>query len=233
MQLTPEQIEGRDFSPELKGFDPVEVREFLRVVAADYRDLSQHGRSRLTVADIEGRTFGTQLRGFAFDEVREFLGTIASAYRAAAADDFAYDSPAQQQAPAPSAPSTSASIGDRFGEFGAEIAEVLRSATETARRITDEGERAAAATRAAADEDARRMRAEAADDAERTRREAKDRADAMVDAAEARVAELTEAERDVQQRLAEVEELLHGTVERLTRPVESFSGGRGTSNAAG
>ena len=199
MQFTPAQIENRDFAPQLKGYDEAEVRDFLRMLAADYRELVEGGRPRLTADDIEGRRFGTGVRGLDIDDVHAFLNTIAREYRDG--DGRGSAARAEQAADTPASP---AGTGDAFEQLGAEIAAVLRHAKETADRIRMEAEAEAALLRQRTVEEAQVVRSQA----ERAATE-------LMRGAEARVAELREVERDLARRFAETEEIIRRTIGSL------------------
>ncbi|MGH2686175.1 MAG: hypothetical protein ACRDJP_11975, partial [Actinomycetota bacterium] len=100
--------------------------------------------------------------------------------------------------PTPPPPATA---GDAFDQLGAEVAGVLRHATETAERLKREGEMEAALLRQRTMQEAQAVKAQA-------EREAAD----LVRAAEQRMAELRELERELAQRFAEAEDVVRRTI---------------------
>ena len=203
MQFSPGQIENRDFAPQLKGYDEGEVRDFLRMLDADYRELVEGGRPHLTAEEIESRRFSTGVRGLDVDDVHAFLGSVAREYRSVRPSTEA----AAPAMPAPVVEPTSPpqpTAGDAFDQLGAEIADVLRHATETAARLQREGEAEAALLRQRTMQEAQALRAQA-------EREAAD----LVRAAEARLAELQEVEGDLARRFAEAEDVVRRTIGSL------------------
>lgn len=200
MQLTPEQIESRDFSPELKGFDPAEVRAFLSVVAADLRDVSRGGAPRLAPEEIKGRTFATQLRGLSTEEVTEFLAMVATTYPTSAVRET---ESVERPPLAPARPSD----GDSFERFGAELADVMRAATQRAERIVADSERDAATMRRGVEQECAALRASAEREISEKLREA-----------EARLADLRAVEQDLLARFADAETMLQKALVRVPSP---------------
>ena len=80
MRFSPEEIEGKEFLPVLRGYDKAEVDGFLRAVAADYRALQQ------TIASAPAT--GAHADGFAHlgDHVATVLRAAADAADACRAD---------------------------------------------------------------------------------------------------------------------------------------------------
>ncbi len=73
MALTPQEIEKKEFVPAWRGYDRREVREFLRLVAAEHRALVE----RLSPGVIDLRSAGTSRgRGSPAADVTDLPGLL-------------------------------------------------------------------------------------------------------------------------------------------------------------
>jgi DivIVA domain-containing protein len=181
--MGPEEIEGKEFTVAIRGYDQDEVRTYLRELA----DQCRYDAPGVDASAVASREFVVGLRGYERDEVRAFLEQLAAG---ADAEDL---SSAAVDEPQPDA--------DPFGLLGTEVASVLRSAQDAARAAIETADAEAARRIAVADSEAARLLDEARMAADDVRREADEiRAGAEADAA-ARLDRVRRLQQDVLDQL--------------------------------
>jgi DivIVA domain-containing protein len=225
MAIAPDEIEAKEFSVAVRGYDKDEVRSYLSSLASTLRESGAPDPD--TIAD---REFLAAVRGYDKDEVRAYLRDVAAELR----DGAGVVQPAAATAPAEA-------DSDPFDTLGAEVAAILRSAKEGAEARRQAAERDAEQIRAAAERDAKRMVDEARSELERAEqirsdaeqqakqirataeqqgsariREAEGEVRKLEERAAARLAELRQRERDLADRLSAAESLIAAMREELT-----------------
>ncbi len=203
MPMKPEEIERRDFSSSLRGYDKTEVRDFLRRVA---HEVGRMQEDLVNSAEAPDPAFVAP--GAMVDSTPSF--EPGDSYVAQRTDDeptaAAVEVPAAlsglpvQGAEEPEVvPATTMPAGDldtdddRFEELGERIAGLLRSAHESAAQLKEKAEDEASTTIQTAREAAEQIRTTAADDAAAVREEA------QRDGEEARNVAVADADRIVEE----------------------------------
>jgi DivIVA domain-containing protein len=120
--------------------------------------------------DIEGREFFMGLRGYDREEVDAFLGQVAAELRHAQAEIAALRARVDG--------------GDPYGQVGADVTSILRTANETAEAIITNAHEEAAGVRSRAEAAAEQVRGSAEEHAARVIGEAEARVPAIEEAAE-------------------------------------------------
>jgi DivIVA domain-containing protein len=213
-----DDIEHREFTVAIRGYEQEEVRAFLRQLAQRWRDPAERGA--IDRAGLANQEFVVGLRGYDRDEVRAFLREVA-----AEADDRSDEEPVSE-----STANTEPAV-DPFVELGSEVASVLRTAQDAAHRTLEASEQQAEEVRARARADAERIVAEARTAADAATGEAEDiRARARADA-ERIVAEAeeraTRAEERATGRLEELRRALADALDRLEQVAQVIELARG------
>lgn len=147
MALRPEQIENNEFSTSLRGFDKDEVKHFLRRVAASSRELE--GRLAENERELQARAATVAS-----------LDVNAPEAPAAAPVDatFLTEPPAE---PTNEVEALEMAIADRYGALGDRIADLLRSADESAGELRSAAQTEADAIKSDAEAEASALLAEA------------------------------------------------------------------------
>jgi DivIVA domain-containing protein len=227
MTMGPDDIENREFTVAIRGYEQEEVRAFLRQLAQQWGDPAD--RAAIDPAGLSTQEFVVGLRGYDRDEVRSFLRDVA-----AEAEDTPADAPGTEPATAVEP------AGDPFAQLGTEVASVLRNAQDAARATIEASEQQAARQRLEAEAEAGRIlegahaaaetatreaeeiREQARAEAERIVAEAEERARTTEQRASDRLEQLRRAQTDVLDRLgqaAEVIELAQGELGAGSSPV--------------
>ena len=141
MTMRPDDIKNRTFASSLRGYDKAEVRSFLFKVADSSRELHE----KLTAAE------------------EQLASATSSAIVDGSTDALGHDADISAETPATSLAAAEQSIVDRYGALGDRIADLLRSADESATDVRVSAERDAAELRAEAQADAQQMRTDAED----------------------------------------------------------------------
>lgn len=141
MTMRPDDIKNRTFDSSLRGYDKAEVRSFLFKVADSSRELDE----KLTVAE------------------KQLASARSAAIVDGSTDALGHDAQSDADASSTSLAATEQSIVDRYGALGDRIADLLRSADESATDVRVSAERDAAELRAEAQADAQQIRTDAED----------------------------------------------------------------------
>ncbi|MEY2474823.1 MAG: hypothetical protein QOG87_138 [Actinomycetota bacterium] len=209
--MDPSEIEGREFTVAIRGYDQDEVRAYLRELA----DQCRNDPAGVDGAAVASREFVVGLRGYERDEVRAFLQQLASG------DGGGEHAGADHEG--------TAATGDPFALLGTEVASVLRQAQEAAQATTAAAEADAARRIAEAEAEAGRLLDEARMAAGDVAREADEiRARAQADAAE-RLDEIRRLQRHLLEQLDQAARTIEGARADLAAAGEAAPEGASSS----
>ena len=166
---------------------------------------------------IEKATFGMTLRGYDRDEVDIFLRRVADELRESQRlrSEKLYENLGDEIGTLLQHAKDNADAMTKQAEE--DSARIRADAEAASREMRAEAENDAASKRAMAEGDAERMRADAEQDAATTRRDADRDATQRIKEAEAKVAELQEAEDSLRDKLAMLRADLEGLTDQLRR----------------
>jgi DivIVA domain-containing protein len=155
-------------------------------------------REGLTPQGIATKTFKPARRGYDTDDVSEFLAEVAAAYQSAL--DAAAQGTSQDDVPIEPAPRS-------FQELGAEAGALMQTAKEGADSLLRQAEEAAAAHMKRAREQAEKIMREVTLETDRLRNATKRDCEEMLTEAQARAERLTSHERQMREKVGELEKL--------------------------